>query len=242
MEVNYHALDMNKDFTYHNTRRDHFQRLYADFLAGEPSLSGKVIDIGCGHGTNPTLERIRHLLGHVDGVDPFPVVQPHPLIRERWTCALEDLPAAASSYDMAYSYNVIEHVDNPNIFLRKAVELIKPNSCYWSLSPNTWHPFSIAVRLLQAVKLKNAYRNMIAPQSNNYPAHYKLCSAARVLRAIKEERLDVAKIDFYYTHCVQWDTFFPRSLRFVPHLIDSSLILRTHLLANIFMFRIQKGQ
>jgi 2-polyprenyl-3-methyl-5-hydroxy-6-metoxy-1,4-benzoquinol methylase len=242
MEVNYHALDVNTDFSYHDKRRAHFQQLYADFLVNEPGLRGKVLDIGCGHGTNPTLERIKHLLGHVDGVDPFPVVQPHPLIQERWTCALEDLPVPAASYDMAYSYNVIEHVDNPNVFLRKAVELIKPGSCYWSMSPNTWHPFSIAVRALQAVNLKNAYRNTIAPQANDYPAHYKLCSAARVLRAIKQEQLNVAKIDFYYIHCVQWDSFFPASLRFVPHSIDSTLILRTQSLANIFMFRIQKGQ
>lgn len=239
--VNYHYLDYGRGYSYHDSRRAYFQELYAEMLAAEPGLSGRVLDIGCGHGANPTLVKIAHRICRLDGVDPFPVVAPHPLIAQRWACRLEDVPVEPNTYDMAYSYNVVEHVEDEASFLAKAVDILKPGGVYWSMSPNARHPFTAAVRLLQATGLKLYYRKVFAPQSNDYPAYYRLCSDTRVLGAIERQSLPVSKVDFYYLHNVQWDTFFPSGFRLLPRLLDRLVILRYPRAANIFMFRIEKS-
>ncbi len=154
---------------------------------------------------------------------------------------MEDIPVPADTYDMAYSYNVIEHVLNERSFLAKAVEILKPGAVYWSMSPNARHPFTWAVRALQGLKLKDIYRKSISPQANDYPAYYRLCSDTKVLRAIIDQNLPVSRIDFYYVPNVQWDSFFPSILRFLPHMIDRGIILRNPPMSNIFMFRIEKS-
>ncbi|MDD5036827.1 MAG: methyltransferase domain-containing protein [Methylococcaceae bacterium] len=239
--INYHYLDCNRELSYHDDTRSLFQDIYAQMLAAEASIAGKVLNIGCGHGVDPTLNKVEHLLGQIDGVDPFPAVDPHPLIGNRWTCRMEDIPVPQNTYDMAYSYNVVEHVLDEGSFLAKTIDVLKPGAVYWSMSPNARHPFTLAVRLLQAVKLKYLYRKSIAPQANDYPAYYRLCSDVKVLRAIKDRSLPVSQIDFYYVQCVQWDSYFPRKLHFLPHIIDRGIILRNPLMSFIFMFRIEKA-
>ena len=71
----------------------------------------------------------------MDGVDPYPVVAPAAHLVHRWTCSLEDIPVGADTYDLAYSYNVVEHVENVESFLAKVIEIIKPGAVYWSMSP-----------------------------------------------------------------------------------------------------------
>jgi 2-polyprenyl-3-methyl-5-hydroxy-6-metoxy-1,4-benzoquinol methylase len=133
LTVNYHYVDCHRDFNHYDAKCSYFQDFYADNLAREPAVSGHILDIGCGHGMNPTIDKIAHLLGQVDGVDPFPVVKPHPLITNRWTCEMEDIPVPANTYDMAYSYNVVEHVLSEGPFLAKAIEVLKPGGVYWSM-------------------------------------------------------------------------------------------------------------
>jgi 2-polyprenyl-3-methyl-5-hydroxy-6-metoxy-1,4-benzoquinol methylase len=240
MKINYHFLDQGHDFSYHDQRRSEFQSIYANYLAAEPALKRHVLDIGCGHGTNPTIAMISDHLGDVDGVDPFPVQMPHPLIKNRWTCSLEDLPVAPGSYDMAYSYNVVEHVSEVDSFLHKVVEVLRPGGVYWSMSPNLYHPFSICVLILQAIHLKGLYRKNLAPLANDYPAHYRMCSDKKILSAIKRQNISIKQIDFYYVHCVQWDSFFPKKLRFIANFIDKLFILKHPKTASIFMFRLQR--
>jgi 2-polyprenyl-3-methyl-5-hydroxy-6-metoxy-1,4-benzoquinol methylase len=161
--INFHFLCEGRTYAEHDRTRAQFQDIYAEFLAAEKALTGHVLDIGCGHGTNPTIEKIKHKLMHVDGVDPFPTQTPHPLIKKRWVCSLENIPVADATFDMAYSYNVVEHVTNIDTFLTKTVQLIKPGGVYWSMSPNRHHPFAIFVRLSQMLGIKRLYRATIAP-------------------------------------------------------------------------------
>jgi hypothetical protein len=63
----------------------------------------------------------------------------------------------------------------------------------------------------------------------------------RILRTIEELALPVARVDFFYQPCVQWDTYFPAELRAIPHFLDRALLLRIPKLSFIFMFRIEKG-
>ncbi len=238
--VNYHFLDVGQTFSYYNDRRSSFQNIYADLLSSEPLVGGRVLDIGCGHGVNPTLSKIIDKINELDGIDPFPVMEPpHHLVR-RWTCNLEDIPVEENTYDMAFSYNVVEHVANINSFIRTAVCIIKPGSVYWSLSPNAHHPFTWVTRVVQFLGFKQMYAKRLKNSANSYPAYYKLSSDSNILHAIRDLELPVSEIDFYYIPNVQWDGYFPRRLKWIAHMLDKIFILNKEKRSFIFMFRLKK--
>ncbi|TQF33460.1 methyltransferase domain-containing protein [Bradyrhizobium sp. UNPA324] len=240
IQINYHFLDTGKTFEHYANRRSSFQSIYADLLSSEPRLSGKVLDIGCGHAINPTLEKIISKVGTLDGVDPFPLIDPPLHLRNRWTCKLEDVPVERDTYDMAYSYNVVEHVENVESFLAKAIEILAPGAVYWSLSPNAHHPFTWATRLAERLGLKKTYVKNINQKANDYPAYYRLSHDERIVRAITALKLPVSQIDFYFVPNVHWDTYFPRALRIIAHLFDRCWLLRRPKRSFIFMFRLRK--
>jgi SAM-dependent methyltransferase len=234
-------MDVGQTFDYYDRNRSNFQAIYGNLLRAEAALAGRVIDIGCGHGDNPSYPFFSDRLGQLDGVDPFPMIEPVSKLTNRWTCGVEELPVPDETYDLAYSYNVVEHIAVVDDFLRKVVAIIKPGSCYWSMSPNYYHPFTILTRMIQRSGLLSLYRKRVNSNANDYPAYYVMSNEKNIVESIKRQNLPIARIDFYYIPNVNWDSYFPKRLRFIGHLIDNLFLLRNYRRSFIFMFRIEKA-
>ncbi len=241
MRVNYHFIDPGKDYSHYDSRRSEFQAIFSNMLGAEPAITGRVLDVGCGHTVNPSLAKILSLLGELDGVDPSPTAAPPPHLKHRWSCCMEAIPVAPSTYGMAYSYNVVEHVEDAGAFLTKVVEVLKPGGIYWSLSPNAHHPFTWIVRAAQWLGVKNMYKRGVNEEANDYAAYYRLSNDKVIIENIAARNLSVSQVDFYYVHNVQWDQYFPRRLRRVARMMDRGVILNRPNWSFIFMFRIQKA-
>jgi 2-polyprenyl-3-methyl-5-hydroxy-6-metoxy-1,4-benzoquinol methylase len=58
------------------------------------------------------------------------------------------IPASASSFDFAYSVEVIEHLHAEDVtaHLREVYRVLKPGGRYWLLTPNHWDSFKSAER------------------------------------------------------------------------------------------------
>jgi SAM-dependent methyltransferase len=241
IEVNYHFIDAKRGLAHHDKNRSTFQRIYGNYLRSEPGLSGRVLDIGCGHSVNRSYEVYADRLGRLDGVDPFPAIAHPEHLVNRWSCKLEDIPVSSCTYDMAYSYMVAEHIKDIRPFLKKAIEIIKPGAAYWSMSPNAGHPFTWVTRIVQRLGMTTIYRKYVNAFANDYPAYYNLSNDAKILNAINHMRLPVSRVDFYYLPNVQWDMYFPTKLRWIPHFLDRTILLRKPRMSFILIFRIQKS-
>ncbi|QGM47137.1 class I SAM-dependent methyltransferase [Methylocystis heyeri] len=240
MVVNYHFIDVGGCYSDYDADRGNFQRIYGEFINQEKALSGRVLDIGCGHGLNPSYKYFSNRINWLDGVDPFPVMEPPTHLVNRWVCPLENIPVPSETYDVAYSYNVVEHVEDAKPFLRKATDILKPGGVYWSMSPNYHHPFTFVTRLIQRSGVLALYRRYVNPMANDYPAYYRLSNDKVILRAIADQHLPVSKIDLYYVQNVQWDVYFPRAIRSIAHILDKILILRSPKRSFILMFRLER--
>lgn len=224
--------------------RSGFQRRFTDLLLATPGLKGRVLDIGCGGDLPRALSVLRGHFGSLDGCDPDSIVLKHPLLHQRWHGCFETSAVPADSYDMAYAYNVLEHVAIPEPFFEKVCACLKSNGVFWGLTPNANHPFAVLSRLIEVMGLKGLARETIGPDEagvmtvNDYPAYYRCNSRGSVIHATRG--LGFRRACFYYCPCLQWDTYFPRFLRGVPKTYDFLIGTRSSFLMQIFMIRLEK--
>ena len=197
--------------------RSGYQGEFAGRILAEPGLHGRVLDVGCGPAPQLMLEEVFRRAGHLDGVDPAPPVAPFPFLRQRWVGTLESAPLPHGAYDLAYSYNVVEHVPHARAFFQKLRQVLKPGGVYWSLTPHGHHPFCSAVKLLEALNLKQVISRH-DEHVNKYPSYYRLNRDRDILRAIRG--LGFSSARFVYMPCMQWDRVFPRFARWLPWTYD----------------------
>ena len=95
-----------------------------------PSMRGKVVvDVGCGGGS--FLDLIYGMAKDVIGIEPNSNYHDRPY---RVYPYMKDAPKGIA--DVAVSFDVIEHVENPVEFLREMKELVKPGGDIYISTPN----------------------------------------------------------------------------------------------------------
>jgi SAM-dependent methyltransferase len=215
---------------------------FAELLRADPRLRGRVLDIGCG-ADFPRSRPVREVLAacaRLDGVEPDPSVTEHPGLVQRWCCTIEDADLPSAAYDAAVTFWVVEHIRRPDAFLRKAIDALRPGGALYAFTPHSLHPFALISRTIQAVQLKGVWHRASRKKINEYPAYYRLNRRGRVVAAAR--RAGFASAEIHYLPCLQWDTYFPRALRFAPHLYDRVLGARFPRAAQILVFKLEKGE
>lgn len=223
--------------------RSGFQRAFNRKLEFEPGIRGRVLDVGCGGAAPPFLPALREFPRQLDGVDPDPAIMGHPSLAERWQASFEDAPIPAATYDLACAYNVVEHIDEPTRFLTRVHDVLKPGGVFWALTPSSAHPFAWLARSIERMGLKRAARDKLplpgrGHRINPYPSYYRLNRPGQVLRAARG--IPFRSVEFNWCPCLQWDTYFPSPLRWLPRLYDFCLGSRFRRAMQIFCFRFEK--
>lgn len=214
---------------------------FAAMLSGDPRLRGTVLDIGCG-GDFPRNEGVRSVLmkaERVDGVEPDSAVEDHPHLTSRWCCRIEEADLPEGFYDAAIAFWVAEHLEDADSFLRKTHDALKPGGVLYAFTPHAVHPFALISRIVNAVRLKSSWRSVAKRKINDYPAWYRVNRLGSIAPAA--ERAGFARAEFHYLPCVQWDSYFPRALRFVPHVYDRIIGIHYRRFAQILIFKIEKA-
>lgn len=218
--------------------RSGFQRWFCDRLQAEPGMRERVLDIGCGPSVPPPLASLSGLPAQLDGVDPGAELDGRTDLTLRWPMGFEDAPIPEAIYDLAFAYNVVEHISAAKPFFDKLARVLKPGGVFWALTPHAVHPFARCVRAVQRLGLKETYaRNRTG--INDYPAYYRLNSTSQVTCAINVGKFSEA--DFFRLPCMQWDRYFPSMLRFIPHAYDRLVGLKRGPFMLLFAMRLTKA-
>ena len=108
--------------------------------AGE-RLDGKVLVDGCGVGMY--LSRLVPITGMVVGLDiELPRVQDSREFSHNVICAAgEYVPLASESFDLVFSHEVLEHVQDDQKAIREMVRVLKPGGRIVLFCPNRGYPF-----------------------------------------------------------------------------------------------------
>lgn len=136
-----------------------FYQKYADFL--KPDLpGGKVLDVGCGVGQ--VLEKLQEFGFEAYGVD---VSKPN-IERASRICPrayLYDgkrLPFDKGFFDSAGALNVLEHVEEPELFISELVRVVKKGGKVVLSSPNFFRVIGFRDYHPRMRGLKNKWRNL----------------------------------------------------------------------------------
>jgi SAM-dependent methyltransferase len=159
------------------------------------SLTGtrRVIDIGCGRGIGLDDTFQRRIAGRTQelwGIEPDPSIRPGDGIFTHFQHALlETASIPENSFDVAYSFMVMEHVTDPKSFLRAVHRCLKPGGAYYFLTPNGRHYFvkaAAALRLLKADEfVLRALRGRDVDQYH-YPTMYR-CNTPEAIASLAAE-------------------------------------------------------
>jgi 2-polyprenyl-3-methyl-5-hydroxy-6-metoxy-1,4-benzoquinol methylase len=95
-----------------------------------------------------------------------------------------------NSVDLAFSLEVIEHIENPRHFMREIKRIIKPNGYGFVSTPNNLNLFS---RLNFFIKKEHRFF-----KDFSYPAHISVLTTVDFRRILAENGLEF--VDFYYNY------------------------------------------
>jgi len=121
-------------------------------MAADGFTSLKMVDVGCGGGL--LSEALRRLGGDVVGLDASAEnieiaklhAQQDPMLAKSDTGQLEymastaeELAATGRKFDVVCAMEIVEHVDNPSLFIDSCMELLKPGgvACFSTMSRTT---------------------------------------------------------------------------------------------------------
>jgi SAM-dependent methyltransferase len=143
---------------------------------------------------------------------------------------------------LAYAYNVVEHVADPARFLTSVNQILRPGGVFWALTPHGRHPFCWLARITEQVGGKARARERLRQDTgytvNAYPSYYRLNTRRAVERNAGKIGFSGGRFEYY--PCLQWDTYFPDFMRWIPHAYDYVAGIRWPACMLVFAFRLQK--
>ncbi|MFP3896185.1 MAG: methyltransferase domain-containing protein [Anaerolineales bacterium] len=149
----------------------------------------RILDAGCGLGLY--MLRFRDFTEHVYGVDvdPEKVREARKVLAHVECASAECLPFATDSFDVVFSHEVLEHVENDTEAVREAYRVLRPGGRLVIFVPNRWYPFET-----HGVYWQGQYHFGNIPLVNYLPTAWRdhLCPHVRAytgrdVRALLEE-------------------------------------------------------
>jgi SAM-dependent methyltransferase len=163
-----------------------------------------VVDFGAGRGLLGTLipdhpkmsiVDLRSSAKRVIGVDIDPAVMENELLDEAHIIKNDNiLPFADNSVDLIFANWVLEHVENPDNFMREMRRVLKPGGWFCARTPNRWGYVGMAVTMIPNslhVSLLRYLRPTIKSE-DVFPTQYKMNSRGRIKKYLSPSEWDAS--------------------------------------------------
>ncbi|MDP3997415.1 MAG: class I SAM-dependent methyltransferase [bacterium] len=136
----------HEQYYYHNkeytevllaNKLDYFQK-YLDYILWSSKDNDKILDVGCGPGLVAELSRNQKCQRNFIGLE---ISQPSVVEcrKKQLNCDLfngQTIPFGDESFSVVGSYNVLEHVENPRVFLKENSRVLKKHGHLIIVCPN----------------------------------------------------------------------------------------------------------
>lgn len=157
-----------------------------------PSMD--VLDLGAGAGIVRQMN-FKGMARRVCGVDMDPRVIGNPFLHEAVIGSAEDIPHGADTFDLVFSDNVLEHLQNPEAAFREIRRVLKCGGRFLAKTPNKWHYMPLVARVTPHAfhTFYNRMRGRLA--SDTFPTFYR-ANSRKCLRSIAQSAgLEVVRME-----------------------------------------------
>lgn len=178
------------------------QRRYLEHLERAVQPGSRWLDLGCGHNLFPAWLGVDEIAlarraSRLVGLDlDLPSLRKNQTIRDRILANLEQLPLAASSFDLVTANMVVEHVAEPAALLREVYRVLSPGGVFLFHTPNFNAP-SIRIAALTPDGLKKKLIWLLERRAGEdvFPTHYRINTSAAIHELARTTRFTVARLD-----------------------------------------------
>ncbi len=192
-------------------------RLYDRCMPGEPdayttfihlvdsscSEGSRVVDLGCGE--EEYLSCLLEKAGEVVGVDERSVRGSYH--RHLQADLNREIPLQEESVDLAASKFLMEHLEDPQRFLREAHRILRPQGRLVLMTPNVlYYPYAFNKLLSQVMAQERRMRLVQAfsgrPPDDIFPVHYRCNTPRRMRQELERAGFEVVHMDTYSDYMV----------------------------------------
>ncbi len=145
----------------------------------------RILDLGAGRGKSADLDFREHC-SVVAGVDVDDAVLSNPHLHEARMIVDGAIPYTAESFDLVFSYDVLEHVAAPEEFFNEVARVLKPGGVFLAKTPNRRHYVAFFARWLPAMVQRWVHRQTGRDLQDTFPTLYR-CNTPRALRRLAAE-------------------------------------------------------
>ena len=186
------------DQTLYSDFCDHWDDIkFRELLLKEMKSTPRCLDYGAGRGNVKQMNFLDEV-EFIAGVDPEKNVLHNPYLNDAKIITLPDnsIPYEGNSFDLVFSDNVLEHVQNPEIVFQEIARVLKPGGIFICKTPNKWHYMPL-IAMITPHWFHNYYNNLRGRKTiDTFPTVYKCNSRLAVKKYAKKSGFKISKFIF----------------------------------------------
>lgn len=168
-------------------------QLFRESILDNVQPNHHILDVGAGAGIVPQMNFRGHV-EHVCGIDPDNRVVDNPYLDEGKVSMAEHIPYPADSFDLVFSDNVLEHLENPHEVFAEVQRVLKPGGILLVKTPNKRHYMPLVARLTPHW-FHRAFNRMRGRESEDtFPTRYRANSVSDFRDLANASNLELEKV------------------------------------------------
>jgi len=121
-------------------------QLFRDVIIEHVMPYHRILDLGAGAGIVPHMNFQGHVK-YICGIDPDERVTDNQYLDEGKVAVAENIPYPDETFDLVFSDNVLEHLENPHEVFIDVCRVLKPGGIFLVKTPNKYHYMPLVARL-----------------------------------------------------------------------------------------------
>ena len=169
-------------------------RLFRERILGKLRPNSVVLDLGAGAGIVEWMNFRGHA-GRMCGVDLDERVITNPLLDEGRVADAGRIPYEDGVFDVVFSDNVLEHLQEPLDVFLEVTRVLKPGGVFLFKTPNKWHYVPMLARLTPHRFHQYINRLRGREEEDTFPTVYRANTGHQIARFAERAGLIVESID-----------------------------------------------
>lgn len=169
-------------------------QLFREKIVAHLRPDSVVLDLGAGAGIVPHMN-FRGSVAQMCGVDLDPRVVDNPMLDDGRVADAGGIPYENNRFDLVFSDNVLEHLDEPLLVFREVTRVLKPGGVFLFKTPNKWHYMPTIARMTPHGFHQYVNRLRGRAEVDTFPTRYRANSRGDVERLGAEAGLSVEHVE-----------------------------------------------